>query len=220
MAAALLIAVTLALLLRQRPEVPGRGNVGVADPKRQGPAGARGQEISLATGLAMVIRLEGAQWEPADGRFPAEGDILPARRVRLSSGRATLAFLNGVMLTLEGPADLELDSIDRVFCHRGRLRVRVPDGAEGFVVAAPRSSVVDLGTEFGLNVEDDGKARVMVFEGEAEAAVLGAAGTSENSQLVEQSKSVEIDPSTGNIKEAVADTQRLHRLASTWLRRG
>jgi hypothetical protein len=110
------------------------------------------------------------------------------------------------MLTLQGPADLELDSIDRVFCHRGRLRVRVPDGAEGFIVAAPRSSVVDLGTEFALNVEEDGKARVMVFEGEAEAAVLGAADTSERSRLVEQSKAVELDPRTGDIKEAVADT--------------
>jgi hypothetical protein len=111
------------------------------------------------------------------------------------------------MLTMEGPADLELVSIDRVFCHRGRLRARVPQGAEGFVVAAPGSSVVDLGTEFALNVEDDGRARVMVFEGEAEAAVLGAAGTSERSQLVEQSKAFDIDPLKGDITEAVASIE-------------
>jgi hypothetical protein len=75
------------------------------------------------------------------------------------------------------------------------------------VVDAPGSSVVDLGTEFALNVEDDGLARVMVFEGEAEAAVLGAAGNSESSQLVEQSMAVEIDPRSGNIKEAIADSR-------------
>ena len=206
-AALLLIAVAGVLLLRHRAGGPGRGNIAVAEPKRQGPTGDQGPEVSSATGVAMVIMLDGARWEPGGGRFPVEGDILPARRVRLSSGRATLAFLNGVMLTLEGPADLELVTIERVFCHRGRLRVRVPAGAEGFVVAAPGSSVVDLGTEFALNVADDGKARVMVFEGEAEAAVFGAADTSERSQLVEESKAVELDPWTGDIKEAVADTQ-------------
>jgi hypothetical protein len=159
-------------------------------------------------GLAMVVKLDGARWEPSDGPALAEGVVVPSRRLRLSSGRATLAFLSGVMLTLEGPADLELVSIDRVFCHRGKLRARVPHGAEGFVVAAPGSSVVDLGTEFGLNVEDDGRARVMVFEGEAEAAVLGgAAGTSERSQLVEQSKAFDIDPRSGDITEAVASTE-------------
>jgi hypothetical protein len=206
-AALVLIAVPALSWLRHRPGESGPENIGVAQPKRQGISGPPGKESSSAIGLAMVVMLDGARWDPADGRFPAKGDLLAAGRVRLNSGRATLAFLSGVMLTLEGPADLELISIERVFCHRGRLRVRVPDGAEGFVVAAPGSSVVDLGTEFALNVADDGKARVMVFEGEAEAAVLGAAGTSENSQLVEQSKSVEIDPRTGNIKEAVADTQ-------------
>ena len=61
---------------------------------------------------------------------------------------------------MEGPADLELIAIDRVFCRRGRLRTRVPDGAEGFVVSGPGSAVMDLGTEFALNVEADGKARV------------------------------------------------------------
>ncbi len=153
----------------------------------------------------MVIRLDGARWGPDDGPPPAEGVVLPARRLRLSSGRATLAFLSGVMLTMEGPADLDLTSINRVFCRRGRLRARVPHGTEGFVVSTAGSSVVDLGTEFALNVEDDGRAHVMVFEGEAE--VLGAAGTSERSQRVERSQAVEIDPDTGDITEAVADTE-------------
>src|SRR4051812_18411405 len=88
---------------------------------------------------------------------PVEGEILAARRLRLRAGGATLTFLSGVTLTLEGPADLDLVTIDRVFCRLGRLRARVPEGAEGFVVASPGSAVVDMGTEFGLNVEADGR---------------------------------------------------------------
>jgi hypothetical protein len=90
-----------------------------------------------------------------------------------------------------------------VFCRWGRMRVRVSKGTEGFVVDAPGSSVVDLGTEFALNIADDGRARVMVFEGAAEATVLGAEGTPERSQLVDPSKAFEIDPHTGDIKEVV-----------------
>jgi hypothetical protein len=206
-AALLVIAVTALVGLRHRPEGAGRGAIAVAETRRPGAPGSTGHDIRSASGLALVVRLDAVRWQPDDGTPPVQGEVLTAQRFRVRSGRATLAFLNGVMLTLEGPADLELLAIDRVFCHRGRLRVRVPAGATGFVVAAPGASVVDLGTEFALNVADDGKARVMVFEGEAEAAVLGAAGASESSRLVEQSKAVEIDPRSGKIREARADTQ-------------
>ena len=99
-------------------------------------------------------------------------DVLAAGRLRFRSGRVTLSMFSGVVLTVEGPADLELVAIDRVFCRRGRLRTRVPEGAEGFVVASSGSAVIDMGTEFALNVETDGKSQVMVFEGLAEAALL------------------------------------------------
>jgi hypothetical protein len=116
----------------------------------------------------------------------------------------TLAFLSGVTMTLEGPADVDLVSIDRVFCRQGRLRARVPKGAEGFVVASPGSAVIDLGTEFGLNVEADGRSRVMVFEGAAEAVLLNGSGSAERTQLVERSKAFELDPRTHRITEAGA----------------
>ena len=168
LAAVLLLAGMIASRGRRvapgRPSSPGR-------PSRATPRGWGSQR-----GFAVVIQLDGAEWEPGNGRRPSEGDLLAAGRLVLRSGRMTLGLLSGVTLTVEGPADLELLSIDRVHCRRGKLRTRVPRGAEGFIVSTPGSAVVDLGTEFGLNVADDGKAQLMVFKGEAEAAVLNAAG--------------------------------------------
>jgi Concanavalin A-like lectin/glucanases superfamily len=170
-----------------------------------GPAVAGGPpSLALARGFAVVIQLEDAQWEPGEGRRPSEGDLLGAGRLVLHSGRMMLGLLSGVTLTLDGPADLELLSIDRVHCRRGKLRARVPRGAEGFVVTSPGSAVVDLGTEFGLNVADDGKARVMVFKGEAEAAVLSAAGVPVRSQQVAERRAFDIDPRSGQIEQAEA----------------
>jgi hypothetical protein len=156
----------------------------------------------------MILRLDGVRWEPADGPHPADGDVLAAGRLRFRSGLVTLSMLNGVVLTVEGPADLELVAIDRVFCRRGRLRTRVPEGAEGFVVAGPGSAVVDLGTEFALDVGPDGKARVTVIAGEVEGAVLSAAGIPQHSQRMESNRSFEINPRSGQIA-AVAASKRI-----------
>jgi hypothetical protein len=158
--------------------------------------------------LALMIKLDGAIWEPEAGPPVQEGETVPARRLSLRAGRATLSLLNGVILTMEGPADLELIALDRVYCRRGRYRARVPHGAEGFVASAPGAAVVDLGTEFALNVEDDGKARMMVFQGTAEAAVLGAEGSAERSRLVDSIQAFDIDPSRNDIRAAEASAGR------------
>ncbi|HEY2159151.1 MAG TPA: hypothetical protein VGH33_26215, partial [Isosphaeraceae bacterium] len=127
---------------RRSPGGPGPSPAAtVAGQDRKGPEGGGRRDVAGFDDLAMVINLDGARWDPSEGPPPAAGDILGAGRLRLRTGRATLAFLSGVTLTLEGPADLNLVSIDRVFCRQGRLRAHVPAGAEGFVVASPGSAV-------------------------------------------------------------------------------
>jgi hypothetical protein len=198
------IAVAVALLLTgliARNWPTGRpGAAIVASPSLAGDP----PRLALARGFAVVIQLAGAEWEPGEGQRPSEGDLLAAGRLVLRSGRMTLGLLSGVTLTVEGPADLELLSIDRVHCRRGKLRARVPRGAEGFIVSTPGSAVVDLGTEFGLNVAVDGKSQLMVFKGEAEAAVLNSAGAPVRSQQVVERREFAIDPGTGQIEEAEA----------------
>jgi hypothetical protein len=173
---------------------------------RHEPAAPRPAAASSArSGLAMVLKLDAVQWDPAGG--PRQGDVIGGR-LRFESGRLTLSMLSGVVLVVEGPADLELVSSDRVFCRRGRLRTTVPGGAEGFVVSGPGSAVVDLGTEFALQVESDGKARVTVIAGEVEGAVLNAAGIPQRSQRMEQNHAFEINPHSGQIA-TVTPSKRL-----------
>jgi hypothetical protein len=168
--------------------------------RREAPAAPRPvARVNVATGLAMVLKLDAVRWEPADGPPPSEGDLLAAGRLRFRSGRVTLSMLSGVVLIVEGPSDVELVAVDRVFCRRGRLRARVPEGADGFVVTGPGSAVIDLGTEFALNVESDGKTRVTVIAGEVEGAVLNAAGIPQRSQRMESNKAFEINPRSGRI---------------------
>ncbi|SIO59512.1 Concanavalin A-like lectin/glucanases superfamily protein [Singulisphaera sp. GP187] len=150
-------------------------------------------------GLAMILQLEGVRWSATDGPRLAVGEILKAGRLRLQSGRATLSMLNGVTIVVEGPADLDLVSVDQVFCRQGKLRTRVPEGAEGFVVSGPGTAVVDLGTEFAVNHTTEGRARGRVYQGMVEATVLSPAGTPQRSQLLSESKTFEINPGAGQI---------------------
>jgi hypothetical protein len=184
-AAALLVG--LGVFLAFRPGTP---------PEPQKTATPRPAGVEVAT----AMKVEDVRWE-ADSETPSEGTVVASGRLRLRSGRLTLAFFSGASLTVEGPADLELLAPDRVFCHHGKLRVRIPRGAEGFTVRAPGYEVVDLGTEFGLNLEPGGKSRVMVFEGATAVSMLGKDGRSVRGELLERRRSVEVDPSAGSIQE-------------------
>jgi Concanavalin A-like lectin/glucanases superfamily len=185
-----------------------RGNAVVNPAKATtGDVAHRPLRIGADDGFAMVAKLDAVAWERAEGPHPREGDVLAAGRLGLRSGRLMLAFLNGVMLTIEGPADLELVSIDRVICHRGKIRTHVPPGAEGFVVASQGSKVTDLGTDFGLNVEADGRARMMVFEGSADASVLKASGAAQRNRSITAHRALEIDPSSFQLSDIEANSE-------------
>jgi hypothetical protein len=162
--------------------------------------------------LAVVVRADNVQWEPGPGQTPRTGEVVVAGRLRLREGQLTLALFSGAALTIEGPADLDLLGVDRVFCHQGRLRARTPHGAEGFTVLAPGYEIVDLGTEFGLNLQPDGKSSVMVFEGEASVSVLDKDGRSVRMALVQGRHAVEIDPHGGGIQEVPARPEAFIRM--------
>lgn len=187
-------SLAVGIIRAPEPVVPGRRDAR--------PSARAYPRVGFADGLVMVVKLEGVEWEDDGQPHPSERDLVPASgRLRFRSGRATLAMLTGVGLVVEGPADLEFVSSDKVLCHRGRLRARVPRGAEGFVVSGPGSAMLDLGTEFGMNVSPDGRTRGKVFEGRVEAAELNEAGTFRRSRMLKgRSPSFEIDPRAGFIE--------------------
>jgi hypothetical protein len=95
------------------------------------------------------------------------GDNLGAGRFVLPDGSAQLHFFCGARMTIEGPAELEIQSAWKASCSSGSLFIEVPPAARGFVVTTPGSEIVDLGTAFGLQVQD-GNTKVEVLDGEIE----------------------------------------------------
>ena len=138
-----------------------------------------------------------------DGQFEAiwsgdsieQGDLLPEGELHLKSGRIHIELFSGVQMVIEGESLFSIDSPMQVTMHRGRARAHVPEPAQGFRIKTASGDVVDLGTEFTVDVGQDG-ADVHVVDGEVELRPSRS-----DAQRMEQGKSLRL-AETGLITDA------------------
>jgi ferric-dicitrate binding protein FerR (iron transport regulator) len=126
-----------------------------------------GESEPQASGVAVLSRSVQAQWEPDTPRFGV-GATLGVGPLHLKSGLVELEFFSGATVVIEGPARMELLAPDRIRVESGRLRAIVPQPARGFTIFSAAAELVDLGTEFGLEVNPNGGTQVHVFQGKVE----------------------------------------------------
>jgi len=74
----------------------------------------------------------------------------------------------------------------------------VPRKATGFIVETPRSTVIDLGTEFGIKVDVTGAMDIHMFKGKANL-VLGPKGRAEDNTILTAQQARRIDAETGEM---------------------
>lgn len=111
------------------------------------------------------------------------GTRLTSRRKTwtLETGLAEIRFDSGARVVLEGPASFRLLQGNRMSLIQGQIYAEVPPEAKGFSVRTPDSSVIDLGTEFGLKVATDGTSAVHMIKGKAS---FGLTGQRSNAHIV------------------------------------
>lgn len=122
-------------------------------------------ETELTSDAVAVLMGEvNATW---DGFSPKQGMPLAPRILNLTHGLAQIEFYQGARVTLEGPAKFELLSTNAARCTQGKLSAHVPPQAKGFRVETPKGTIVDLGTDFGLDMKSP-SPEIHVFKGEVE----------------------------------------------------
>lgn len=142
--------------------------------------------------VAVVQDCLDARWET-----PMEiGTLLydKSNSYTLLAGYARLRLNTGVIVHLESPARIVFYSEDRMHLHYGRLVATVPGAALGFTVETPHCRIIDLGTEFGVNVSKSGNTDVQMFSGKA-SLVSSLAGRTLESLTLTQGQSRSIDTS-------------------------
>ena len=112
---------------------------------------------------AILANVDGCRWK---GPAPADKDgRLANRTLQLRQGRAELKFDQGATVTIEGPAEWFVDGANGATLHSGKLIAKVPPQAVGFTVRTPTAKIVDLGTEFGVEVDAHKQTDVYVIKG-------------------------------------------------------
>lgn len=112
--------------------------------------------------IAVLMRSERVSWE----REPIyEGDDVTTGPIAIASGHVKMRLHSGVSVAMHGPARLDMRDAMHGRLQSGRMLARVPDGVDGFRIDTPDLSVVDLGTEFGIEVDAAGASVVHVFDG-------------------------------------------------------
>jgi hypothetical protein len=150
------------------------------------------EPIAIVTG----VRDNGTGGGLAAARF------LPPGEIRQTEGWLGIQTMTGVSITLTAPFRATLVSPDRVIVSEGQARVRVPEGAEGFVLESPDFEILDLGTEFAARVNPDGTGTFRVFEGEADVSFLDSFGKTSDTRRVNAGEGLRIYPERRSMKPA------------------
>ena len=190
-AAALLMALGLALLLFKRHQ----DNLDPID----------------TTSIAVLTRTVDAIWDDMNTPLNQNAPLQPSL-LKLKSGLAQIDFYCGASLVIEGPAELDLISSEKTFLNFGKLRSYVPEHARGFTVKLKDTDIIDLGTEFALQVDPDGNSEVHVINGKVK---LKAGDTDE---LLEGGQALSLHSPGSHLEievneEAFVDFESLYHLS-------
>jgi hypothetical protein len=132
---------------------------------RHGPAPVAAVLRPSSAPAARLTRLVAARWD-GDERARRQGaPLAPGETLLLADGLAEVSFEHGGQMILRGPAGFEVQSADGGLLRQGSLTARVGPSSAGFTIRTPSATIVDLGTEFGVWVEDRGPTQLEVFAG-------------------------------------------------------
>lgn len=119
----------------------------------------------------------------------------------LDRGVAQLAFRNGAQIVLEGHCGFELINESTVVLSHGKMWAYCPSDARGFKVLAPNGAeIIDLGTEFGVEVGTSGETKVHVFDG-----LVDVVGPATGKRRLEAGEALGWADKPGSVTESSAD---------------
>lgn len=130
--------------------------------------------------VAHITATDSARWRDARRTPDPRLGIARGTTLDLAAGFVEVTFTNGARVVMNGPAIVTVLNSTAVHVHRGSVSARYdqPEAAAVdaemapgdavdplFVVHTPSASVIDLGTEFGVRVANDGTSDVLVYDG-------------------------------------------------------
>ncbi len=115
--------------------------------------------------IATLTETVHAQWADSDSPMEIGSRFKQEEMKYLKQGVIKMTFDSGAEVVLEAPSVIKLQDSDSMAIYSGRLYASVPKQATGFVVNTPSARIIDLGTEFGVDVDVADTVRAEVYKG-------------------------------------------------------
>ena len=134
-----------------------------------------------------------------------------ADRYVLASGLMEISYNTGAKVLLQGPLTYEAESNNGGFMSIGKLTGKVEsERAKGFSVRTPTAVITDLGTEFGVEVDRDGRTEAQVFLG-AVAIVSSHPAAQKKPQVVRAGEQAAVEGQHVTVTTTVSTKSRVDR---------
>jgi hypothetical protein len=118
--------------------------------------------------VAIVSSAADVHWSPETTSKTNQSPVRLGEPLTIESGVVQLELKRGVTLLVEGPARWSIEGDNRATLKSGKIVAKVPPQAIGFTIETPEVKIVDLGTEFGVVADPEGKTDVHVLRGRVE----------------------------------------------------
>jgi hypothetical protein len=151
--------------------------------------------------VASLTASVGSVWGQNEKAAVLGASLSSGRTLQLAQGFAEFKYPNGAKIVVQAPATFILNSRERMTLLHGRLTALIPVPAHGFTVSTPTGNIVDLGTEFGVNVISESVVETTVFQGQIQ--VQGTGDSSATPLIVSAGRAAHLG-STGVSLEPVA----------------
>ncbi len=119
--------------------------------------------------LASIQRLETVTWSSFANELQAGTELAVGSRIQIDRGLMEISLKEKGEMLVEGPADIEFLAADRALLRSGKIVLHVTEQGHGYRVDTPQGTLVDLGTQFGVTVNEAGVMETHVLEGKVEA---------------------------------------------------
>lgn len=119
-----------------------------------------------------IVGALAVEWAPGLTAKFVGSSLLAGEQVALVRGLLQVELQQGAVVSLRGPVKFQLIDQNGSKLSLGRLVATVPPRAVGFRVETPTSQIIDLGTEFGVEVTEAGTTEVNVLRGLVETTQI------------------------------------------------